>query len=630
VEKTDSNLTAHNGQVRPVRSSLERELNVVLASAGFRSSPKLSSLLRHLATSPPEDLKESVIAAEFFGCGGDYDTKIDSQVRTEVRRLRLKLAEYYTGEGQASSNRIEIPKGSYEVLVRPVQQAEPPPPPVLAPEPPTQTASVTGTPLWPVVALLLAVPVLAAVWLTSRPAKPISVHRIAVLPFHVSLPASQAGGAFELIGDDLSDRLSRSRVLRVTSRTSTSAFQGTSDDVKAVGDKLLVDALVQGSAGAGPKGGISISAAIIDARTGGQLWSGRVEGPSDRLGQLEDELSAKLLSAMGLKVPPPPYRAKKEAVEAFVQGSLLLRKPSAESLKQAVVFFEKSAELDPGFVQALASLARTCFVASNNGIISPAIAIPKAEAAAQRALRLDPQSSLAHQSQGNLFYAKHNWDSARAEYLAALEIDPSSASAYFDLAQELTAERRFGEAELNIQQAMQLSPLWYGPQMALTELYYYEGRYDDSFRAAQELSSRFPGVLGSLFAARARFMQGRFEEAGRELGRGASPLPDARRLFSAVYAQRRGEAISLLRQAGADRNRNAGYFPAIILAELFMRVGEREQAIHWLEESMKASEPDLVSLNVDPLFDPIRNDPRCRLILEQLGLRRTDAKNHER
>lgn len=614
--------------------NLERELNVVLASAGFRSSPKLSSLLRHLATSPREDLKESVIAAEFFGCGGDYDSKIDSQVRTEVRRLRLKLAEYYTGEGQASFNRIEIPKGSYEVLVRPVHQAEPASSlPVHVPEPPPQAPASSRTRIWRVGALLLSIPVLAAVWFTTRPAKPINVHKIAVLPFNVSLlPAAQAGGAFELIADDVSERLSRSKVLRLTSRSSTSAFQGTSDDVKTVGNKLLVDALVQGSVSPGRKGAISISAVLVDAHTGTRLWFGQVEGPPDKLGQLEDELSAKLLSAMGLEAPPPPYRANKEAVDAFVQGSLLLRKPNAENVKQAAVFFEKSAELDPGFVQAMATLARTYFVASNNGIISPAIAIPKAEAAAQRALRLDPQSSLAHQSQGNLFYAKHNWDSARAEYQAALEIDPSSAGAYFDLAQELTAERRFSDAELNIQEAMQLSPLWYGPQMALTELYYYEGRYDDSVRAAQELSSRFPSVSGTQFAVRARFMQGRFEEAARELVRGPSQWPDAMPLFSAVFSQRRSEAITLLRQATANRNRNPNsrYFPAIVLAELYMRIGEREQAIHWLEESMKASEPDLVSLNVDPLFEPIRNDPRCRMILEQLGLRRTDTKNDVR
>src|SRR5258708_7665063 len=96
----------------------DEELNRVLASDSLRDADRLAALLRYLWQNRNAALKEVVIAAEFFGQSDRYDPKIDSTVRTEIRRLRLKLAEYYAGPGANSPIRIEIPKGSYRLVAR--------------------------------------------------------------------------------------------------------------------------------------------------------------------------------------------------------------------------------------------------------------------------------------------------------------------------------------------------------------------------------------------------------------------------------------------------------------------------------------------------------------------------------
>ena len=602
-------------------SKLDIELNKVLASPGFLSSPNLSLLLRYLATNQAAGLKESVIAGEFFG-RADYDSKIDSLVRTEVRRLRLKLIEHYASSGETSVARLEIPKGSYEVLLQGMvlrdafQPAE-----MVPPAREQQPASRRMRTILGVAATVFAAGLLGG-WLIRRPApvpaKPLRT--LAVLPFSVLPPFSAKPGAARL-SDDLAARLAANRLLRVTDGSSTAGFNNSSAGVQEIGKALAVEVVVHGSAQAGPGETIILHADAVFTETGRQIWSGKAEGPAERLSSLVDQLAGELLSSFGLGASPPPYEPKQDALDAYLQARLLMRVPTPGDTGNALRLFERSAQLDPAFAQPLTNIASIYLIAANNGAMDPSVVTPKAREALARSLAIDPLSSDAHVVEGDLRYAEFDWEGARKAYFRAIDLNPSSAHAYYGLGCQLMAERRFGEAEVNLRQASQLSPLWYGPPQALVELRYYQKRYAEAIADSAVFDNRFPTVSDGLIAAKARLRQGSWDKVNIEKLRKGQPVLLAEAV-AALYKGRKSEAIGWLRKASIlKKNKDPRYVSAFALACAWVEAGDREQAIAWLEKSFKAKETDVVSLNIDPAFDGIREDPRCRMILHQLRLR---------
>ena len=580
----------------------KRELATVLASPAFRASPKLSSLLDYLfANQEPGSLTQTVIAAEFFGrSGSEYDPKADSQVRTEIRRLRLKLAEYYMNEGSAGGGRLEIPKGAYEVIWRAPPAATATPAPANLPP---RRFMVLGS-----MALAMGLTALTVtLGLGLKSETPHSPPRtVAILPFGGStLP--------DTVSDDLSRRLTRSKALRVTASHSAAGFRERTESLAAIGKKLWVEGIVEGSVQARPGDELTIEARLTDLRSGRELWSRKVGGPAQELPQLEDDLSAALLTALALPAVPPPYRPKPEALNLYIRGMQNMRRAQPD-VQNALDQFARAARIDPGFSAAEVSEARVYLVQTNNGSMEPAIGLPRAEAAIRRALKADPESSEAHTALGNLYYARHAWQSARSEYETAIELDQSSATSYTSLAMLLTILGRFDEAERELRHAIALDPLWHGPHQTLAELYYYARRYDQSYEAAEQFAQLFPGMSGASFKARDRRRQGRNDEAVRNLAElPTSPLGE---VFKAICEGDRGRAFALLRSFEQKKQ----YISAWSHAAIAMELGDREGAIGWLEKSLAAGEPDLCSLNVDPLFDAIRGDVRCRRILSQLNL----------
>ena len=515
-------------------------------------------------------------------------------MRTEIRRLRLKLAEYYTNEGSTAPGRLEIPKGAYEVVWREVAAAAP------SSAPPSRLRFLILS------AALTAIAITLGFGLKSEsPRNP--PRTIAILPF-VGSPLP------DTVSDDLSRRLTRSKALRVTGRNSTAGFRGRTESLDAIGKKLAIEGVVEGSLQAGPGGELAIEARLTDLRTGREIWSRKVTGPARDLARLEDELTAGLLSALALPALRPMYLPKSEALNLYIEGLQIMRSAKPDGT-QALKLFEKAAKLDPGYAAAEEAQARIYFVQTNNGQIEPSVALPKAEEAVRRALRTDPQSSEAHTTLGNIHYARHAWQSARSEYETAIELDPSSALAHTSVATLLTILGRFDEAERELRHAIALDPLWYGPHYTLAEVHYYARRYDQSFSDAEEFARRFPGMGSSaLLKARARRAQGRNAEAARY--RSELPPNPIEELYKLAYAGNSAKATVLFRSL----DQRVGYLSRWSRADIAMELGDHEQAIRWLEESLAAGEPDLCSLNVDPVFDPVRKDPRCQRILHDLNL----------
>lgn len=592
-------------------AELSRELTSVLASPLFQVSPRLSGLLQYLVENAENQhsglLKESVIATEFFKRGSDYDPKADSMVRTEIRRLRLKLAEYYVTEGADAPGRLEIPKGAYEVVWR-----EKAVPASLAPVPLFVHENMRGQ--YRLIGMAVAATALAVAlgfaW-TARPV-PSSPRSVAVLPFS-GAPASLQ----DQFSEDLARRLSLSKSLRVTAAGSTAGFRSDRESLATIARKLAVDGVIDGSIESQPDGRIAVVVHLKDSRSGREVWSGKVSGKTLDLPQLEDQLTTSILSALALPSAPLPYHPKAEALDLYISGLQELQKQQGSNIEGALVKFDQATALDPGFAAPRIATANVYLVQSNNGYISPAAALPKAEQALRIALQTDPSSADAHSILGDLHLARWAWKEARSEELAAIELNPSSYSAHSSLASLLIIQGRFAEAERELSLAIKLNPLWYGPQRTLAELYYYAKRYDESFAAAERIGQRYAAHSGRLIMAQVRRRQGRNAEAARYLSELAPDAVPLLNVVKAVFEGNQHRAQALL--AAVDQRKE--YYPAWTRASIAMELGDQQQALAWLEKALAAGEPDLCSLNVDPLFDPLRNDPRCQRILMRLNLR---------
>ena len=589
-------------------AELSRELAGVLASAVFQSSPRLTGLLQYLVENQHSGLlKESVIATEFFKRGSDYDPKADSMVRTEIRRLRLKLAEYYMTEGAHCPGRLEIPKGAYEVVWR-----ENSVPAIVAPVPLLFHETIRGQ--YRLIGLAVGSTALAVAlgyaW-TARPL-PSLPRSVAVLPFSGTASSMQ-----DQFSEDLTRRLSLSKSLRVTSAGSTEGFRSERESREAIGRKLAVEGVIDGSIESQPDGRIAVEVHLRDSRSGREVWSGTVSGKTQALPQLEDQLSASILSALALPSAPLPYHPKAEALDLYISGLQELRKQEGSNIEGALVKFDQATAIDPGFAAPRIATANVYLVQANNGEMSPAAALPKAEAALRKALQTDPSSADAHNTLGDLHWSRWAWKEARSEKLAAIELNPSSYAAHSSLASLLIVQGRFAEAERELSLAIELNPLWYGPQRTLAELYYYAKRYDESFAAAERIGQRFRGHSGRLIMAQVRRRQGRNAEAARYISDLAPKDVPLSSVLRAIFEGDQHRALMLL--ATVDQRKE--YYPAWTRASIAMELGDQRQALAWLEKALAAGEPDLCSLNVDPLFDPIRNDPRCQRILSRLNLR---------
>jgi serine/threonine-protein kinase len=248
---------------------------------------------------------------------------------------------------------------------------------------------------------------------------------------------------------------------------------------------------------------------------------------------------------------------------------------------------------------------------------------PRAIAAAQKALELDPDLVEAHVLLGNMEQQQWRWAEAEAAYRRALELSPNNAEAHAAFAGWLTSQGRTEEAISSCRRARELDPLAIsGSDLAWT--LFYARHYDD---AVKELHSVLAGRPDDAFAlwilGFALIANHHPEEAVPVLEKGVSASnrsPAIVGLLVHAYAQagRRSDALRLLEEL--KRRKQTGYVPAAAFVKAYLGLGDYDQAYFWLEEAYKEQSNILQFLKVHPIFDPVRNDPRFANLVRRVGL----------
>lgn len=313
---------------------------------------------------------------------------------------------------------------------------------------------------------------------------------IVVLPFTNLSGEPEQEYFAEGVTDDLSADLSRIEDSFVIAPSTARAYKNV--DPKRVGRELGVRYILDGSLRR-RESMVRINARLIDARTGAEIWSERVDGDWSKSMQLQDIITGRLARRLDLELTNQESRDAEvtrpnnpDAVDLAMRGWAVLNQPySREQLAQSSALFERALQIDPGFPKALVGLAGTLAVEVNyRWTDAPTDQLRRAENAVDQVLSRFPSDAMAHFVKGEIQRAKgRNLDAAVGDYVAAIAINPSLAPAYGSLGATKIRVGRSAEAFAPLQMAIQLSPrdpllnTWY---FYVCHAHTHLGQYDEA------------------------------------------------------------------------------------------------------------------------------------------------------
>jgi len=479
---------------------------------------------------------------------------------------------------------------------------------------------------------VVLVGLLAGAYLTTRSrvvnATRPKIQSLAVLPLkNLSGDPSQEyladGMTEELIG-----RLAAIHDLRVISRTSVMGFRDTKLSVPEIGKTLGVDAFVEGSV-IREGNRIRVHAQLIRAGTDEHFWSEEYDRELQDVLALQSEVAQAIAEKVKVSITGQE-RARlvaarpvaPEVYESYVKGSNDPQYTKAQ-IEQRIADFQDAIRMDPTFAPAYVGLAGTYISYQDIFVGAPPSEIrPKATSAARKALELDPKLAEAHAILAEMYQKQWKWAESEEEYKRALELKPNDASAHRGFAYWLACHGRTQEALAWVQRGRELDPL--GSADTVGFLLIMARRYDESIREYRSVLAVHPEYTNARWGLGfALIANHQTDRAIPELEKTVAMMnrsPGSLEMLATAYAQagRRQEALTLINELKQRRQR--GYVPAGAFINTYLALGDYDQAFFWCDEAYKEQSAILQWIKVDPLFDPVRNDPRFVDLVHRVGL----------
>jgi TolB-like protein/predicted Zn-dependent protease len=465
------------------------------------------------------------------------------------------------------------------------------------------------------------------------------VATLAVLPFENRTGHPDQGYLADGITDELASRISSARSVRVISRASVLEFQRRGLPLGELARALGARTAVRGSVYRAGES-LRVSIELTDLPSSGRLFSREYSGSAARVLEIENQLARDILERVrapltaeerqGLAASP---RVTPAAHEAYLRGRFLFNAYTAESGRKAIEEFQRALALDPSYAPAYVGLASAYFSLSSASIPADE-AMPRARAAARRALELDSTLAGAHVALAyvSAFY-ECNWREAEEEFRQAISMDPGEATAHQFYAQLLVMNGRFREATSEIERAQALDPLSsYISGMALWPLFLGR-RYEASIQAADHLLALDPNNANALHVrGQALAMRGQVDPALLSLQNAYeiwhTPTSLGWKAFALARAGRRAEALQVL---GHLRSlSDSAYVQPYVFATVFSGLAMRDSAFTSLEASIRAHSEEVLAVKVDPAMDPLRSDARFESVLRRLGFGAGPARTSSR
>jgi len=433
------------------------------------------------------------------------------------------------------------------------------------------------------------------------------------------------------ITDALTTNLAQISALHVISRSSAMKYGGRNVPPSQISKELAVDAVVEGTlARHGER--VRVSARLIDGRSGRQIWAESYERDVRDVPALMSEMARSMADRIRIQLSPGEQgrfasvrQVNPLAYEAYARGRYFWNKRTAEGLRKALAYFDEAIHRDPGYALAYAGLGDTYNVLAIFGLLPSQEALPQAKRAAMRALELDGGLSEAHTSLAR-YYEDFDWDwpAAEKEYRAAIELNPGYATGHGWYSAYLSAQGRHEEALAESSKAHQLDPYSLTINVSLGMALAEAGREDlaiERLRKTLEMDANFGYAHFQL--GRTYLRKRAFAEAIVEFQRAAALSPAMPRYASALAHAygRAGNSVAareILEQL--EHGPRGPSFSWIDVAIAQAGLGQNDQAFASLEKALEQREWRLARMKVEPMFDPLRADPRFAGLLRRIGL----------
>ena len=458
------------------------------------------------------------------------------------------------------------------------------------------------------------------------------IQSVAVLPLaNLSHDPEQEYFA-EGMTDDLIMALAKISSLRVLSRTSVIRYRGTTKAVGEIARELNVDAVLEGTV-LREQGRVRITAQLIRASPEAHLWAEKYEGSLEEVLKLQDSVAEAVAHSIQVKLTPQertllsaPRAVNAEAYESYLKGRYFMARQSEENLEKSKEYFQHAVEKDPGYALGWAGLAESYNQLGAYGVSPRAEAYPRAKAAAEKALELDPVLAEPMVTLARLRREyEWDWDGAERLYKRAIDLNPNYGAAHQSYAVHLATAGRPMDALAAAQRARALEPLNHVFNTNVAWFFYLTHQYDQAERTCNDSIEMDPNIPWSHICLGSVYLQtGRLQQAIAQL-RQAVVLSkrSAQELMYLGHALGvSGDRAEAQRVLDEMKDLSAGkYVPPEYIAVVYEGLGDRDRTFQWFEKAYR--ERTMFSwVYPDLRLDPIRSDPRFKDLMRRMGLPR--------
>jgi serine/threonine protein kinase/Tfp pilus assembly protein PilF len=460
-----------------------------------------------------------------------------------------------------------------------------------------------------------------------------TIDSLAVLPFVNLSGDPEMEYLSDGIADTLINSLSQLRKLRVVPRSLTFRYKGQEVDPQRVGSELNARAVLTGRV-MQRADTLLIGTELMDVAKLSQLWGAQYNRKMADIFALQEEIAREISEKLRLQLTGDEKKrltkratGNKEAYQLYLKGRYWWNKRTEDGSNKALAYFQQAIARDPSYALAYAGLSDSYAVAALFGFVPANEAFPRAKEAAQKALEIDDTLAEAHGSLAAV-KASYDWDwsGAEGEFQRAIALNPSSAYAHYFYSVTLRKMGRLEEAIEEGKRALELDPLALNNNAILGATFYMARQYDqaiEQLRKTLELDPYFApaySVLGMTYLQKSMYKEGMAEfEKALVISPGSTLLLSWLGYAYAVTG-RKAEAQKVLDQLNESSKQK--YVPALYRAGIYAGLGEKDKAFEWLEKSYedRSIGVGFGTIKVDPIYDPLRSDPRFQDLLRRMNL----------
>ena len=454
---------------------------------------------------------------------------------------------------------------------------------------------------------------------------------IAILPFKPLVLAEQ-NPALELgMADTLIAKLGNNREIVVRPLSSVRRFGAADQDPLAAGRQLEAGAVLDGAIQrAGDQ--IRVTVRLLQVADGSSLWAGTFDEKFTSVFAVQDAISQKVAQALSLQLTREEEKSLTKhgtqnaaAYERYLIGRYHWNKLIAPELRRSIESFKEATAADPQYAQAYFGLAECYRALAITSDVPSGETMPRARAAAEKAIAIDPSFGEAHASLAFIhFWYDWDWEGAEREAKKAVALSPKAGFCHMAHAHVLSDLGRHDEAMAAAARCRALDPVSLIFNVIEGAVLFYARRQEAAearLRKAIELNPRF--WIAHLFLAKVQTERGEYAEALDSLGKARAFSQDNSEPISlqgyvSAMAGEEGKARTVLEELKVLARQR--YIPPNSFAVVHLGLGERDETFAWLEKACADRDVRLSFLKVDPKWDPFRADPRFLDLLRRLGL----------